>query len=81
MTEATDSSIFFLRTGKWRVVIRPTSDVNVAPADGTVTVTMDGSKPCDRSGTDRRLEVLIHIGVDTVKPEGGRVRSTCKDRR
>ena len=54
MTEATDPVFSSCALGNG-VVIRPTSDVIVAPADGTVTVTMD---------------VLIHIGVDTVNLKG-----------
>ena len=42
MTEATDPVFSSCALGNG-VVIRPTSDVIVAPADGTVTVTMDGS--------------------------------------
>ena len=51
-------------------MIRPTSDVIVAPADGTVTVTMDGSNHAIGLELTGGLEVLIHIGVDTVNLKG-----------
>ena len=66
MTEATDPVFSSCALGNG-VVIRPTSDVIVAPADGTVTVTMDGSNHAIGLELTGGLEVLIHIGVDTVK--------------
>lgn len=51
------------------VVIRPTGQVVVAPADGTVTATMN---TCHAVGMelDNGLEILIHVGVDTVSLKG-----------
>ena len=69
MTEATDPVFSSCALGNG-VVIRPTSDVIVAPADGTVTVTMDGSNHAIGLELTGGLEVLIHIGVDTVNLKG-----------
>ena len=69
MTEATDPVFSSCALGNG-VVIRPTSDVIVAPADGTVTVTMDGSNHAIGLELAGGLEVLIHIGVDTVNLKG-----------
>ena len=69
MTEATDPVFSSCALGNG-VVIRPTSDVIVAPADGTVTVTMDGSNHAIGLELQSGVEVLIHIGVDTVKLNG-----------
>lgn len=52
------------------VVICPTGNVVVAPADGKVTVMMEGSNHAIGMELNGGLEILIHIGVDTVNLKG-----------
>ncbi len=69
MKEASDAVFSSLALGDG-VVIRPTGDVVVAPADGKVTVTMEGSNHAIGMELDGGLEILLHIGVDTVNLKG-----------
>lgn len=69
MTEASDPVFSSCALGGG-VVIRPTADVVVAPADGTVTVTMDGSNHAIGMELKGGIEILLHIGVDTVNLKG-----------
>lgn len=52
------------------VVIQPTEDVIVAPCDGTVTHASDDNKHAVGLESAAGVEVLIHIGVDTVTMNG-----------
>ena len=52
------------------VVIQPTEDVIVAPCDGTVTHASDDNKHAVGLESAAGVEVLIHIGVDTVSMNG-----------
>ena len=52
------------------VVIQPTEDVIVAPCDGTVTHASDDNKHAIGLESDSGQEILIHVGVDTVKLKG-----------
>ena len=52
------------------VVILPEGEMIVAPDDGTITVTMDGSNHAIGLALQSGVEVLIHIGVDTVNLKG-----------
>lgn len=52
------------------VVILPEGEMIVAPDDGTITATMDGSNHAIGLALVSGVEVLIHIGVDTVKLNG-----------
>lgn len=69
MTEAKDPVFSSCALGNG-VVICPTGDMTVAPADGTVTVTMDGSNHAVGMELSGGIEILIHIGVDTVNLKG-----------
>ena len=69
MTDASDPVFSSCALGGG-VVIRPTGTVVVAPADGRVTATMEGSNHAIGMELEGGLEILIHIGVDTVSLKG-----------
>lgn len=69
MSEASDPVFSSCALGGG-VVICPTGNVVVAPADGKVTVTMEGSNHAIGMELNGGLEILIHIGVDTVSLKG-----------
>lgn len=77
MSEATDPVFSSCALGNG-VVIKPSSDAIVAPADGTVTVTMEGSNHAIGLELTGGLEVLIHIGVDTVNLKGEGFKALVK---
>ena len=52
------------------VAVEPTEGVVVAPADAEVTMVMADSCHAVGLRMDNGAELLIHIGVDTVKLEG-----------
>ncbi|MBR3367476.1 MAG: PTS system trehalose-specific EIIBC component [Lachnospiraceae bacterium] len=52
------------------MAIDPTDDCLVAPADGTVSVTMDESNHAVGLTLDNGVEILLHIGLDTVGMNG-----------
>ena len=52
------------------VAVEPTEGVVVAPADAEVTMVMEDSRHAVGLRMDNGAELLIHIGVDTVKLEG-----------
>lgn len=52
------------------VCIEPTGDTVVAPADATVTVTMPASNHAVGLTLDNGVELLIHVGIDTVAMGG-----------
>lgn len=69
MSEASDAVFSSCALGGG-VVICPTGNVVVAPADGKVSVTMDGSNHAVGMELAGGLEILLHIGVDTVNLKG-----------
>lgn len=69
MTEAHDPVFSSCALGNG-VVIRPAGSVVVAPADGKVTATMEGSNHAIGMELEGGIEILIHIGVDTVNLKG-----------
>lgn len=69
MSEATDAVFSSLALGNG-VVIRSTGNVVVAPADGKISVTMEGSNHAIGMELDGGIEILVHIGVDTVNLKG-----------
>ncbi|WP_303214522.1 PTS glucose transporter subunit IIA [uncultured Enorma sp.] len=48
----------------------PSADTVVAPADATVTVTMPASNHAVGLTLDNCMELLIHVGIDTVAMGG-----------
>ena len=52
------------------IAIEPTSSVLVAPADATVSQTMDGSNHALGLTLPNGIELLLHIGLDTVGMNG-----------
>ncbi len=52
------------------VAIRPEAETVVAPADANVIVVMEGSFHAVGLSLDNGMEILIHVGVDTVNMEG-----------
>ena len=52
------------------VTVEPTEGIVVAPADAEVTMVMEDSRHAVGLRMDNGTELLIHIGVDTVKLEG-----------
>lgn len=77
MSEASDEVFSTLALGDG-VVIRPTGNVVVAPADGVVTVTMPESNHAVGLELEGGIEILIHIGVDTVNLKGEGFTSLVK---
>jgi PTS system D-glucosamine-specific IIC component len=69
MTEAKDPVFSSCALGNG-IVVCPTGNVVVAPADGKVTVTMEGSNHAVGMELEGGIEILIHIGVDTVELNG-----------
>ncbi len=69
MAEAADPVFSSCALGNG-VVIRPVNGVIVAPADGKVTATMEESNHAIGMELKGGIEILIHIGVDTVKLKG-----------
>ena len=52
------------------VAVEPTEGIVVAPADAEITMVMEDSRHAVGLRMDNGAELLIHIGVDTVKLEG-----------
>ena len=52
------------------IAIIPENEVLTAPADGEITVVMDGSFHAVGMRLDNGVELLLHIGVDTVGMNG-----------
>ncbi|MDO4261246.1 MAG: PTS glucose transporter subunit IIA [Eubacteriales bacterium] len=77
MSEAKDPVFSSCALGNG-VVIRPDGREVVAPADGKVTVTMDGSNHAVGLELKGGVEILIHIGVDTVALKGEGFESLVK---
>ena len=60
------------------VVIQPSDGIVVAPADGMVSVMTEDTKHAVGIQTEQGIELLIHIGIDTVKMNGEGFRSFVK---
>lgn len=69
MTEASDPVFSSCSLGDG-VVIRPSGTIVVAPADGRITATMEGSNHAIGMKLADGIEILIHVGVDTVNLKG-----------
>lgn len=69
MTEASDPVFSSCSLGDG-VVIRPSGTIVVAPADGRITATMEGSNHAIGMELADGIEILIHVGVDTVNLRG-----------
>lgn len=52
------------------MAIEPTDNILVAPVDALVSQTMDGSNHAIGLEMDNGLEILLHIGLDTVEMKG-----------
>ena len=52
------------------IAIEPTSNELLAPADSTVTLTMDEGNHAISLTLDNGIEILLHIGLDTVDMHG-----------
>lgn len=52
------------------IAVHPTSCTVVSPADGEITVTMDSSNHAVSMKVEDGLDLLIHIGLDTVNLKG-----------
>lgn len=52
------------------IAIHPAGSTVVAPADGEITVTMEGSNHAVSIRVQDGFELLIHIGLDTVSLKG-----------
>ncbi len=69
MAEAKDEAFSSCMMGNGYVVC-PTDGVVVSPADGTVSVLMEDSFHAVGIQTNDGMNLLIHIGIDTVKLKG-----------
>ena len=64
------------------IAIEPEDNILVSPVDGVVEQTMEGSNHAIGITMDNGLEVLLHIGLDTVSMNGeGFVMHVAKDDR
>ena len=52
------------------VAVEPTGETVVAPADATITVVMEDSRHACGMAFDNGVELLIHVGIDTVDMNG-----------
>ena len=77
MSEASDAVFSSCALGNG-IVICPTGNMVVAPADGNVTATMDKSNHAVGMELEGGIEILIHIGVDTVSLKGEGFESFIK---
>lgn len=77
MTQAKDEAFATCAMGDG-VVIEPEKGVVVAPADGKITALMEPSLHAIGIETKEGLNLLIHIGIDTVKLDGKGFRAFVK---
>ena len=77
MTEVPDD-VFSQKMMGDGVAIEPTTEMVVAPADGEVTMIMEGSYHAIGLRLTNGAEILIHIGLDTVKMGGKGFRCLTK---
>ncbi len=68
--EAVPDDVFSKRIIGDGLAIEPTDHTVVAPAEGTVSVVMKDSKHACGLTLDNGMEILIHIGIDTVAMNG-----------
>ena len=68
--EAVPDDVFSKRIIGDGLAIEPTDHTVVAPAAGTVSVVMQDSKHACGITLDNGMEILIHIGIDTVAMNG-----------
>lgn len=68
--EEMPDEVFSSKTLGDGVAVEPSDNVAVAPADACVTTVMDGSFHACGLTLDNGMEILIHIGVDTVSMKG-----------
>lgn len=77
MTQAKDEAFATCAMGDG-VVIEPEKGVVVAPADGKITALMEPSLHAIGIETKEGLNLLVHIGIDTVKLDGKGFRAFVK---
>ena len=68
--EEVPDDVFSKRISGDGLAIEPTDHTVVAPAAGTVSVVMQDSKHACGITLDNGMEILIHIGIDTVAMNG-----------
>ncbi len=68
--EEVPDAVFSSKTLGDGMAIDPVSDVLTAPADGTVTIVMEGSNHACGLRFANGMEILLHIGLDTVAMNG-----------
>ncbi len=78
MTQAKEEAFATCAMGEG-VVIEPEKGVVVAPADGKITALMEPSLHAIGIETKEGLNLLIHIGIDTVKLDGKGFKSFVKN--
>lgn len=76
--EEVPDQIFAEKTLGDGIAIWPTDGTLVAPASGEVTVVMEGSFHACGMKLDNGIELLFHIGVDTVEMNGDGFRAHVK---
>jgi PTS system beta-glucosides-specific IIC component len=68
LTETNDQAFASLALGKG-LAIKPKDDTIVAPFEGTVSAVFQGNHAIGLT-SDKGIELLIHIGIDTVNMQG-----------
>ena len=69
MKEARDEAFASCAMGNG-IVVEPTDGTIVSPADGVVTTVMEPSLHAVGIQTKGGINILLHLGIDTVKMEG-----------
>lgn len=77
MSQAKDEAFSSCAMGNG-IVIEPKNGVVTAPADGEITLVMEPSLHAVGLKTKEGLNVLLHIGIDTVKLDGKGFQSFVK---
>ena len=68
--EEVNDGVFSAGTLGQGVAIVPENDVVVAPVSGKVSTLIEDSKHAIGIVTDKEMEILIHVGIDTVNMQG-----------
>lgn len=78
MLEELDDATFASKVLGEGIAVKPSENILTAPGNGTVTMVFQTGHALSMKTSDG-MEVIIHIGIDTVKLEGKHFKSLCKE--